>query len=133
MPTNDNKFQHLKGEPGLALALASGKSYSKAASDAGVSLATVTRRMADPDYRRHVQQARAEMIEQASGALADATTSAVSTLVGLLEAESEQSRLSAARAILDLAGRYRELVEINERLERVEQFLESNQEIRRIA
>lgn len=133
MPLNDHKFDHLKGEPGLTLALAAGKAYSKAADDAGVSVPTVTRRMADPEYRRRVQQARAEMIEQASGALAGATTSAVATLVDLLDAGSEQSRLGAARAILDLAGRYRELVEINERLERVEQALEGQQHIRRIA
>lgn len=133
MSANVNEFTDLKGEPAAITALAAGKSYRDAAHAAGVTVRTIARRMDGDRYRSCVTAARADMIERASGQLAEGTAKAVETLSGLLGARSEQVRLGAARAILDLAGRYRELVEISERVARLEEILETNEPgIRRI-
>lgn len=134
MSVNVHEFGKMKGEPAAMLALAGGASYADAARAAGITVRTVARRMDDDRYRRCVTAARSEMIERASGQLAEGTTKAVQTLSRLLEGESEQVRLGAARAILDLAGRYRELVEISERVARLEELLEADEpKVRRIA
>lgn len=133
MAGNVHEFGKMKGEPAAIIALAGGKSYSAAAAAAGVAVRTIARRMEDDRYRRSVTAARAEMIERASGKLADATGAAVETLVLLLLSTNAQTRLAAAKAILGEANRYRELVEIGERLARLEELLDSTQpKIRRI-
>lgn len=134
MSANVHETGKLKGEPAAIIALAAGASYADAAQAAGVAVRTIGRRMEGNDYRRCVTAARAGMIERASGKLADATGAAVETLVLLLLSTNAQTRLGAARSILEQAGRYRELVEISERLSRLEELLDSTEpnKIRRI-
>jgi hypothetical protein len=43
----------------LAMALAAGTSASEAARQTGISLSTVNRRMAEPDFRKFVSELRA--------------------------------------------------------------------------
>lgn len=107
----------------LIAALASGGTQAEAAHHAGVSVRTVARRVAEPDFRLAVQAARAEMIEQATGRLAVATTQAADTLLSLLADESPTVRLSAARALLDNATRYVEATDTTERISRIEALL----------
>src|SRR4051812_42945762 len=89
----------------LILALASGKTVADAARDAGVSVSTAHRRMAEAEFRRQVAAARTDALARAVGQLADTSTAAVQTLRSLLDAESDTVRLGAARAILDQATR----------------------------
>ena len=56
--------------------------------------------------------------------LSAACTSAVTTLTGLLGAESESVRLGAARSILDMATRWREQDELARRLDNIESWIE---------
>lgn len=134
MSMNVHEFNKMKGEPLVQLALAGGKSYTEAAQIAGVTVKTIMRRMSDDRYRRQVAAVRADMIDRAAGQLAEHAAAAVETLTGLLNGESEQVRLGAARAILDSSVRYRELTELNERLARLEELLEAGDPtIRRLA
>lgn len=130
-----NKIDRMKGEPAVLAALASGASYRAAAATGGIAYQTVGTRMRDPEYRREVQRIRSGMIEQASGRLAESTLAAADTLVELLDAASESIRLSAAKALLDSAHRYRELTELAERLAAIEDHVEqqNGNQIRKVA
>ncbi len=68
------------------------------------------------------------MFEQALGAVASAGVTAAQTLRDLLRASSESVRLGAARSVLELGSRLRESVELEERLSRLEQVLETGKE-----
>ncbi len=63
----------------LIAALATGATRQEAAKAAGISETTVYRRLADPAFRRRVNDARSELIDAAVGRLADATTEACTT------------------------------------------------------
>ena len=97
-----------KRDSALIAALAGGATIRDAAAVAGVSESTVHRRLDDPDFRRRVADARAEMLSRAVSQLADASTEAVATLRALLDAEAETVRLGSARAILELGAKLRE-------------------------
>ena len=107
----------------LAGFLAAGLSQVDAATRAGVSTRTVARRLADPAFRRRVQELRAEMLARTSGLLADSGAEAVEALRELLKGESPQARLGAARAILENLIRVRDATEVEERLAAIEERL----------
>lgn len=109
-----------EGGAGLIAALAAGASYVDAAKAAGVSERTVRRRMAEPAFRQQVDEIRAEMLAQAVAKLTSASVKAVETLEALLGSPLDFARLSAARAILELAAKYREQHDIAERIAALE-------------
>ncbi|CAN5292327.1 hypothetical protein BH24GEM2_BH24GEM2_18270 [soil metagenome] len=111
----------------LATALAAGHTQAQAGQLDGVSPRTVARRMEEPDFRQAMREARAALMEQATGKLADATTRVADELVALLSDESATVRLSASRSILDAAGRYAESLDMTERISRVEALLAAQQ------
>src|SRR6478672_5057750 len=84
----------------LAMALAAGTSASDAARQTGVSLSTVNRRLADPDFRKFVADLRAQPLERALGRVTDNMTKAADTLVAVLDHDNPVYRLRAARAML---------------------------------
>ncbi len=111
----------------LIAALASGQTHEVAAKSAGCSARTVDRRVADADFRRRVQEARAAVCSRVADQLVDAAVEAVNELRALMRyADSDPARVSAARAILTLAPVWRDSVEIESRLatlaERVDQL-----------
>src|SRR5262245_4753816 len=106
------------------LALASGKTIKDAAQECGISERTAFRRVAEPNFRRRLNQLRADMVARAVGRLADSMTEAADKLRGLLGARSETVQLGAARSLLELGVRLKESVELEERLAAVEEQLE---------
>jgi hypothetical protein len=104
----------------LAVALAVGKTLRDAATTAGVAERTAARRWADADFRRRVSQLRGDLIGQATGRMADGMADAAAQLRQLLTAKSENVRLGAARALLELTVRLREGTEFEERLAALE-------------
>src|SRR5262245_1947750 len=111
-----------KGDDALLVALASGQTVRDAARAAGIGERTATRRLADPGFRQAVTELQAEMVGRAMGRLADGMVAAADTLRQLLSADGESVRLGAARSILELADRLRD-VELEQRLIAVEQKL----------
>ena len=109
----------------LVTALAVGATIEQAAERAGVSPRTAHRRLAEPEFRARVDEARAELLGRALARLQATCTSAVTTLADLLTAESESVRLGAARSILDVALRWREQDELARRLDNVESWIEA--------
>lgn len=111
------------GDEHLITALASGASYAKAAAATGLSLRTVNRRMADPDFRRRVSDARFALMEQALGSLASYMPDAAQTLKGLLSSTWDFARLGAARAILETGLKMRDVLELEARIARLEEAM----------
>jgi hypothetical protein len=116
-----NNSRKPEGET-LVLALACGATVEAAAHQADVSERTVYRRLQDPKFRAQVRDARAEMVKRSAGMLTAAAGESVRTLLALQKAPTPPAvRLGAARAILELGIKVREMVELEARLEALEQ------------
>ena len=87
------RARHGKGEPGVSAALAGGASYADAAKAGRVSLSTVSRRMADPEYAAGVSALRLQLLQRAVGRLAESAESAADCLRKLLDSTSDQAKL----------------------------------------
>ena len=107
----------------LVAALAAGRTAQDAAREAGVSERTVYRRLDDPAFKRQVDEARAEMLARAVAMLTSASVEAVETLRGLLGSPMDFARLAAARAILEVGHKYREQLDLAERVAALEERL----------
>ncbi len=93
----------------------------EAADQAGCSLTTVRRRLADDDFRRAVDDARGELIDRAVGNLSNLSYEASDILADLArQARSEHVRYLAARALIELGKALRETQVIERRLAEVE-------------
>lgn len=104
----------------LAAALASGKAATEAAHLAGVSLRTVWRRLALPEFRARVEKLRGEMISAAAGKLSAAMSEAADVLKGLLASTDEHVRHKAGVKVIELALRVVELNELERRVSELE-------------
>lgn len=104
----------------IIAALAGGATVTAAAERAGVSQRTIFRRLQDAGFRRQVSDARSAMVSEAVGLLARASGGAAITLAALLKADSEQVRLGAARAIIELGAKLRETEELEQRIAALE-------------
>jgi len=91
-----------------AAALAAGGSNTDAAKAAGVTSRTVTRWKADEvAFSDRISDLRSEMLTEAAGRLAHATTAAAARLAEIIEVGEERHQLTASRIVLDMASRYR--------------------------
>ena len=113
----------------LLIALACGATIEAAAQKAGLSQATVYRRLQDPEFKRQTQQAQSDMVKRASGTLTAAGMEAIKTLLALLQSSATPAavRLSAARAVLELGNKLRENVDFEERIRALEKRLFENE------
>jgi len=82
--------------------LVAGNTFAATANAAGVSERTVRRRMKDPEFKRHPDEARVEVVRCAVNRAAASAVEAVETMIGLMRnGESGSVRLRAAKAVLD--------------------------------
>lgn len=100
----------LLAEPTVALA----------ASKAGVSEASLGRWLQRPEFQSAFRAARRQVVESAVAGLQAACGEAVETLKRNLRAESESAQIRAAALILEHAVKAVELVDLAERVERLE-------------
>jgi hypothetical protein len=106
----------------LMLALACGATLENAAAQAGVSKSTVRRRAKDPEFQAQVQALRADMVQRTSGALTAAGTESVRTLLDLQKPTAPPPvRLGAAKAVLEIGMKVREMAELQQRLAALEE------------
>jgi hypothetical protein len=113
-----------KAEDALLLALACGATVDQAARQCGLSTRTVYRRLAEPDFCRRLQRVRADFVQRTAGTLTAAASEAVRTLLELLKAPSPAAvRLGAARAVLEIGMKVREVADLEERLAALEERL----------
>jgi hypothetical protein len=105
----------------LLTALACGATVEGAANKAGVSPATVYRRLKDPEFQRELHQLRSEMVQRMAGMLAAAGGEAVKSLLALLKETGPAAvRLGAARSVIELAVKLREVAELEPRIAALE-------------
>ena len=106
----------------LLLALACGATVENAARQAGVSESTAYRRLADPEFRQGLQKLRADMTERSAAMLTAAGMEAVKTLLALQQNSTPPAvRLGAARAVLEMGIKLREIADIEQRLAALEE------------
>jgi hypothetical protein len=106
----------------LCMTLACGATLEVAAQKAGVSKSTVQRRMQDPQFRTQLKEVRSDMVERAAGTLTAAATEAIRTLLALQQTTIPHAvRLGAARSILEIGIKMREVADLEERLTALEQ------------
>ena len=105
----------------LLMALACGASPEQAARQCGLSARTVFRRLRQPDFVRELQAVRDDMVRRSAGMLTAAAGEAVKTLVSLMSgAVPPATRLGAARAVLEIGIKVREVTELAERVAALE-------------
>ena len=109
-------------------ALISESTMGIAAHKAGIGEATLFRWMKEPRFRTAYREARRQVVDGAIGHLQTACSEAVETLREVAkDAEaSAASRVSAARAILEIALKAVELQDIEERIEELEEAMSNN-------
>ncbi|MCC7421731.1 MAG: hypothetical protein IT428_15730 [Planctomycetaceae bacterium] len=116
MARNGRKF----ADDTLILELSSGKSVPEAANAAGVGDRTVYRRLSDPAFQTRLAEAKKTIVARALEKLSESSVAAVETLVVLLKSDADTVRLSAAKAILETGLRMKQMVELEDRLRRLE-------------
>ena len=105
----------------LLLALACGATVDNAARSAGLSARTAHRRLQEEGLRQRLQDLRSDMVQRTAGMLTAASLEAVKTLLVLQEASQPANvRLGAARSILELGLKVRELTDLQDRLSALE-------------
>jgi hypothetical protein len=118
-----DKFRK-KSATKLLLVLACGATVEQAAKQVGMSERTIYRRLSEPEFQRELAKVRADMVQRTAGTLTAASSEAVKTLVSLLKIEgSPPVRLGAARAILEVGMKLREVADLEQRLLDLEQQL----------
>jgi len=115
-----------KSDEALLLTLACGATVERAAQTSGLSVRSIYRRLANPEFRQRLQGVRDDMLHRAAGMLTAAAMEAVRTLVSLQEASMPATvRLGAARAILELSLKLSEASDLTERIKALEERMPS--------
>ncbi|HYH64254.1 MAG TPA: hypothetical protein VD866_06110 [Urbifossiella sp.] len=110
----------------LALSLACGATVEAAARQAGVSDRTVYRRLRDPDFQKRIKEARTDLMRRSAGLLSAASGEAVRTLLALMKDSAPPAvRLGAAKAVLELGIKVRELAELEAEVRALEQEIKA--------
>ena len=108
-------------------ALVCGASVDAAARKAGIARRTAYRRMKDPKFIKRFQEARAEVTKRTSALLSAGSLEATKALMELISPKSPPpTRLGAAPAIIELGTKLREMVELEERLQGIEERMDAN-------
>lgn len=103
-------------------ALISTPTISAAASALGIGERTIFRRLENPSFRAEFDRLQRETVTAACTALNARVAGAIETMDEVMRngENSPQTRLSAARAILDSAFKAAEIVDIQNRLDALE-------------
>ena len=113
-----------RNEDQLLLALACGASVEQAARQAEVHPQTARRRLADPAFKGRLDALRTEMVTRSAAMLTAAGVESVQTLVELQTSpNAPATRLQAAKAVLELGVKLRQLAELEGLLAGMEERL----------
>jgi AcrR family transcriptional regulator len=111
----------------ILMALACGATLEAAAAKAGVSKTTVQRRLQDPEFKARLQEIRSDMVKRNASTLTAASGEAIKTLLSLQQPTSPPAvRLGAARSVLEIGIKMREIADVEERLAALEQQMTMN-------
>ena len=117
-----------KNEDALLLALACGATVEAASRQCGLAERTIYRRLNDAAFKSRLQSVRADMVGRSAGLLTAAASEAVRTLLALQKESAPPAvRLGAARAVLEVGMKLREVVDLQNRMDELEQLVETLQ------
>ena len=117
-----------KNEDALLLALACGASVEAAAKQCGITDRTIYRRLKDTAFKARLQAVRSDMVGRSAGLLTAAASEAVRTLLALQKDSAPPAvRLGAARAVLEVGMKLREVVDLQNRMDELEELVETLQ------
>jgi hypothetical protein len=106
----------------LCDAIARGETLKRACVAVGVSERTGGRRWADASFRKRIEERRSQLLQAAGGRLVSCLNDAIDHLHGVvMEGDDPRLRLAAAKAVVELALKHRTVVEIESRLDALEQ------------
>ena len=109
----------------LMIALACGATVEAAARQVGISERAAYKRLEKPEFKRQLQEIKADMIQRASSALVAANMEAVKALLDLVKPNVPPStRHSAARSIIELGVKLREVADLEQRILALEEQLQ---------
>src|SRR5579871_6747622 len=106
----------------LVSALAAGASQAEAAQLSGLSERTVSRRVADPEFRRRVEAARDGLVKRTIARLSATGILAAQGLHDLLKSPSDAIKLGACRATLDFLFKGHEQLALIDRVAALEEL-----------
>ncbi len=115
---------HKKSDDAIVTALACGLSVEAAAKQCQLSIRTIYRRLQDPAFQARLSELRSDMVKRAASMLTAASSDAVRTLVQLQRESLPASvRLGAARAVLEIGLKVRDIVELETRIQQLEDIV----------
>lgn len=101
----------------FAQEIASGKLVRDAAQAAGISLATASRRLADPTFKEKVAQIKRNVMERSTARLVARTTMATKRLAKLLKSTDEAIALRAVKITLELAVKLYQMEDLQKQID----------------
>ena len=108
----------------LLTALACGATVEQAAAKTKLSESTVYRRLKDPAFLQRLQALKAEMVQRAAAMLTAAAMESVKTLLELQKSTNTGAvRLGAARSVLEMGVKLREVADLERRIVALEEQL----------
>ncbi len=111
-----------KNDDALVLALACGATVEAAARQCDLSERTVYKRLAEPEFQKRVKLVRADMVRRSAGLLSAASREAVWTLLVLMkDTAPPATRLGAAKSVLEIGLKIRELAELEAEVRELEE------------
>jgi len=111
------------------LSVACGATVENAAVKAGISPRRAHRRLLTPAFRRRLNELKTDTVKRAAAMLSAASMESVKTLLALQDSKiPPDTRLGAARSVLELGTRLRESAELHERMDALEQQVASDAE-----
>lgn len=99
-------------------------SYEAAARQSGISAKQIYEWLKEPLFSKELQRQRNELFRRSIEALKAASRKAIQTMIDLLDEKDARIRLSASEKVLSNALKAIEVLEIDERLERLENQIE---------
>jgi hypothetical protein len=99
--------------------------YTQGCEKAKINKTTLYKWLKNPEFRTELDRQRGEIVEAAFGMIAQNIEKAVSTLVGLLDTGDDRVKRLTANDIVNHFLKRRELVDLEERIERIEERLET--------
>ena len=114
-----------KNEDSLLLALACGATVEAAARQCGLSERTVYNRLGDDEFKKRLERVRADMVDRSAGMLTAAGGEAIRTLLTLQKDSTPTVRLGAARTILEIGLKMRQMVDLEQRMAELEAMVAS--------
>lgn len=118
-----------KNDDKLLLALACGATVEAAAKQCALTDRTIYRRLNDPAFKARLADLRGDMVRRCAGMLTAAAGEAVRTLLSLQGGSTPPAtRLGAARAILELGLKVREVAELEARMTELEALVKGTEQ-----